>query len=354
MIDNVSDVPPALADAGDTLMFREAAESAAAVERMLAANADAFAALGERLRAAPPAVVVTCARGSSDHAATYGKYLIETLIGVPVASAAPSTASVYASPTHADATLCIAISQSGRSPDLLAVVDAQQRAGAHVVALVNDEESPLAATADTLIRLRAGPERSVAATKSYIAALAALAALTAAWAQDDELQAAIADLPVQLRRAWALDWSSVTASLSTADNLFVIGRGLGLGIAQEAALKLKETCALHAEAFSAAEVRHGPMQIVDQGFPLLALATSDRAGDSVREAASEFAGRGARVSLADAALDGAGDPPALAAAAAIEPILMIQSFYRMANTLALTRGLNPDAPSHLSKVTRTL
>lgn len=354
MIDKLSDVPPAMADAGDTLMFREAAESAVAVERMLADNAAAFAALGERLRAAPPAVVVTCARGSSDHAATYGKYLIETLIGVPVASAAPSIASVYASPTHAGTTLCIAISQSGRSPDLLAVVDAQQRAGAHVVALVNDEESPLAATAHTLIRLRAGPEQSVAATKSYITALAALAALTAAWAQDADVQAAVADLPAQLRRAWALDWSSVTTSLSTADNLFVIGRGLGLGIAQEAALKLKETCALHAEAFSAAEVRHGPMQIVDEGFPLLALATSDRAGDSVREAAAEFAGRGAHVSLADAALDGAGDPPAFAAAAAIEPILMIQSFYRMANTLALTRGLNPDAPSHLSKVTRTL
>jgi glucosamine--fructose-6-phosphate aminotransferase (isomerizing) len=335
-------------------MFREAGEAADAVERLLATNGPALAALGERLRANPPAVIVTCARGSSDHAATYGKYLLETLTGVPVASAAPSIASVYRASASARATLCIAISQSGRSPDLLAAVAAQQQAGAHVVALVNDEASPLAAAADTLVRLMAGPERSVAATKSYIAALAGLAALAATWTQDSALQSAVAALPARLRQAWTLDWSSVNASLRTADSLFVIGRGLGLGIAQEAALKLKETCGLHAEAFSAAEVRHGPMQIIKDGFPLLALATSDRAGDSVREAAAEFATRGARVSLADAALDGAGDPPALAAPAAIEPILMIQSFYRMVNALALARGFDPDAPSHLSKVTHTL
>ena len=141
--------------------------------------------------------------------------------------------------------------------------------------------------------------------------------------------------------------------LAEARNLFVIGRGLGLGIAQEAALKLKETCALHAEAFSAAEVRHGPMAIVDVGFPVIALAGSDAAGDDVRDAAATFAGRGAHVSLADASRDGAGDPPALRAHPAIEPILMIQSFYRMANMLSVTRGLDPDAPRHLSKVTRT-
>lgn len=339
-----------------TLMFQEAAEAGAAVARMLTANRAAITTLAQRLRATPPAVVVTCARGSSDHAATYGKYLIETSCGIPVASAAPSVASVYAAPPRAagpHATLCIAISQSGRSPDLLATVAAQQAAGAHLVALVNDTGSPLAEAADTLIALEAGPEKSVAATKSYIAALAALAALTAAWAEDAALRTAVDELPEQLARAWALDWSSMGTMLAEARNLFVIGRGLGLGIAQEAALKLKETCALHAEAFSAAEVRHGPMAIVDVGFPVIALAGSDAAGDDVRDAAATFAGRGAHVSLADASRDGAGDPPALRAHPAIEPILMIQSFYRMANMLSVTRGLDPDAPRHLSKVTRT-
>jgi fructoselysine-6-P-deglycase FrlB-like protein len=348
--------PPPIAEHA-TLMFRETAESSDAVVRMLAANAATFAALGARLREAPPAVVVTCARGSSDHAAVYGKYLIWTKTGIPVAAAAPSVVSLYDAPIGTRNTLCIAISQSGRSPDLLATVAAQKAAGAHVIALVNDETSPLAATADTLIPLNAGPEKSVAATKSYICSLAALAALTAEWADDDALRTAVAALPADLARAWTLDWSAAVEPLRTATNLFVIARGFGFGIANEAALKMKETCALHAESFSSAEVRHGPMQLVDDGFPLLALATSDSVGDGVRSAAQEFAARGARVLLADAGLDGSEDDtvlPALAAHPAIEPILMIQSFYRMVNALSLARGLNPDAPSHLSKVTRTL
>jgi glucosamine--fructose-6-phosphate aminotransferase (isomerizing) len=337
-----------------TLMHREAGEAGEAVRRLLAANADTLRDLGRTLRARPPAVVVTCARGSSDHAATYGKYLLETLVGVPVASAAPSVASVYAAPVAPGTALCIAISQSGRSPDLLATVTAQQKAGAHVVALVNDETSPLAEMADTLIGLKAGPERSVAATKSYVAALAGLAAIAAEWADDAGLRGALATLADRLDAAFALDWSAAIAALSDATNLFVIGRGYGFGIAQEAALKLKETCGLHAEAFSAAEVRHGPMAIVGEGFPLIAFATSDIAGDGVREAATEFAARGARVCLADAAKDGADSLPALRGHPAIEPVLMIESFYRMANRLAIVRGFNPDTPQHLSKVTRTL
>ncbi|MGK6321658.1 SIS domain-containing protein [Sphingomonas sp. DT-51] len=341
-------------DAAATLMHAEAAEASAAVARMLEANRATLLALGERLRTAPPAVVVTCARGSSDHAATYGKYLVETLVGVPVASAAPSVASVYAADVAPSRALCIAISQSGRSPDLLASVAAQKAAGAHIVALVNDTTSPLADTADTLVPLMAGPERSVAATKSYIAALAALALLTAAWSEDAALTEALDRLPERLAAAWALDWSGVVALLQDASNLFVIGRGFGFGIAQEAALKLKETCALHAEAFSSAEVRHGPMAIVNAGFPLIAFATSDQAGDGVREAAAEFTARDARVALADAAADGATSPAALRDHPALEPVLMIQSFYRMANALSVSRGLDPDSPRHLSKVTKTL
>lgn len=344
MHDTISPTP-----AGDTLMFQEAADAGHAVARMLAANAATFAILGARLRRAPPAVVVTCARGSSDHAATYGKYLIETYLGVPVASAAPSVASVYHAPAAAGHALCIAISQSGRSPDLLSTVAAQQAAGGHVVALVNDLKSPLARMAETVVPLSAGVERSVAATKSYITALAALAALVAAWKQDDTLEVAVARLPEALGRAWALGWPEAEATLRSATNLFVIGRGLGLGVAQEAALKLKETCGLHAEAVSAAEVRHGPMAIVGAGFPILAFATSDAAGDDVRAVSAEFAARGAIVALADA-----GAMPALRDHSAIEPILMIQRFYRMIDALARARGYDPDAPRHLSKVTRTL
>jgi glutamine---fructose-6-phosphate transaminase (isomerizing) len=346
----------AAADPARTLMHAEAGEAGAAVARFLAVNRAGLERIGARLRAHPPEVVVTCARGSSDHAATYGKYLIETLAGVVTSSAALSVSSVYpAASAPADARpgrLCIAISQSGRSPDLLAAVEAQRANGAFVVALVNAEDSPLAGIADEILALSAGPERSVAATKSYIASLAGLAALVAAWTQDQALAAVVERLPAQLPRAFALDWSAALPSLLHASSLFVIGRGYGFGVAQEAALKLKETCGLHAECFSAAEVKHGPMAIVGEGFPILALAGSDAAGDDVRETAALFASRGALVSLADTQ-GGKGSLAALAEHPVIEPILMVQSFYAFAAQLSVARGFDPDRPPFLAKVTRT-
>ncbi len=322
------------------------------VARMLRDNRAAVAGLAARLRAAPPAVVVTCARGSSDHAATYGKYLIETLIGVPVASAAPSVASLYDSPVQAAGALCIAISQSGRSPDLLATVAAYRDAGAHVVALVNDATSPLAEAADTLLPLYAGPELAVAATKSCIAALVGLAAIAAAWSGDAALTAALDRLPDDLETALSVDWSPGVAPLASATQMFVLGRGYGFGVAQEAALKLKETSAIQAEAFSAAEVRHGPMRIVEPGFPVLAFATSDAAGADVVAVADSFAARGAATLVAHAG--GTGPLPAAAGHPALEPIAMLASFYRLAEALSLARGLDPDSPPHLAKVTQTV
>ncbi len=337
-----------------TLMFAEAGFAGAAVAQFLNRNTEAIVALGARLRAYPPNVIVTCARGSSDHAATYGKYLFETALGIPVSSAAPSVSSVFAAPSIARNALCVALSQSGRSPDLLAAVETYKRAGAYIVVLVNDEGSALAKLADTLLPLDAGPELSVAATKSYIVMLAALAAIAAAWAQDDDLAREVRSLPATLPKAFAIDWTDAVDAFAGARNLFVIGRGYGLGVTQEAALKLKETCALHAEAFSAAEVRHGPMAIVDAGFPILGFATSDAAGDSVRAMASDFEARGAVVRIADARPGASAHLPAISAHPAVEPILMIQSFYRLANALSIRRGLDPDAPPHLAKVTRTI
>jgi glutamine---fructose-6-phosphate transaminase (isomerizing) len=339
-----------------TLMHSEAGEAGVTVRRFLHRNRATLAQLGAQLRARAPGLVTTCARGSSDHAATYAKYLVETELGLPTVSAAFSTVSLYDAPIGAPAGLCLAISQSGRSPDLLATVARQRDAGAIVVALVNDEESPLAALADTVLPLCAGEEKSVAATKSYIASLAGIAALVAAWRDDAELMQAVEALPAQLDAAFALDWSDVAEGLAGATNLFLIGRGHGLAIAQEAALKLKETSALHGEAFSAAEVRHGPMAVVRAGFPVLGFAGSDAAGDDVRGICAEFAGRGAHVWLADArgtVPAGVTPLPALAARPELEPLLMIASFYRMANTLSLARGHDPDRPPYLAKVTRT-
>jgi glutamine---fructose-6-phosphate transaminase (isomerizing) len=345
------EIHAAASGAEATLMYAEAAEAGDAVARFLDFNALAIARIADRLRRHPPNSVTTCARGSSDAAATYAKYLVETLIGVPTSSAAPSVASLFAAPMRSADSLCLAISQSGRSPDLLRAVEAHKRSGAYVVALVNAAESPLAALADDLLPLHAGPERSVAATKSYIASLAGIAALVAAWAGDADLQQGLRALPERLGEAFACEWPAVRDMLQRTTSLFVLGRGYGLAVAQEAALKLKETCGLHAEAFSAAEVRHGPMALVGPAFPVLAFATSDAAGDDVRAVVRDFRARGAHVQIVDATGTGAALP---AAHPALEPIIQIQGFYRMVNALSLARGFNPDTPPHLNKVTSTL
>jgi len=337
-----------------TRMWSEARQAADVVRAQLDGNAHIVAEIAQRLIARPPRAVVTCARGSSDHAATFAKYLIETRLGILTASAAPSTSSVYATPTQLEDALYIAISQSGKSPDLLASVEAAKAAGAFTLALVNDEASPLAAMADAVLPLHAGPELSVAATKSYIAALAAITHLIAAWSEDVALSAALDGLPDDLRRAWALDWSPAIERLRDVTSLFVLGRGVGFGVAQEAALKFKETCGLHAEAFSAAEVLHGPMALVKPGFPTLIFAQNDETRSSVEAMAQSLAARGADVLLAAPGGERPGDLPAIASHPALEPILMIQSFYRLANALSVARGYDPDKPPHLNKVTETV
>ena len=335
-------------------MFAEAGEAAAAVARLRASQGARLHALGERLRSLAPHIVVTCARGSSDHAATFAKYLIETRTGIPTASAAPSTSSIYRVRPALAGTLCLAISQSGKSPDLLSSVEVAKQGGAFVVALVNDVASPLAALADKVIDLNAGPEISVAATKSYITALAAILSLVGEWAQDSELLQAAAAAPDLLEQAWALDWSPLVDGFRSASSLYVVGRGLGLGIAQEAALKLKETCGLHAEAFSAAEVRHGPMALVKAGFPMLVLRQHDGTGASVDELVGDLLEQGANLFVAGKAPQGAARLPIVDAPAILQPMLQIQSFYRAANALSFARRLDPDRPPHLAKVTETI
>jgi len=337
-----------------TLMFREAESAGQAVGRQLDADKAVRARIAARLRADPPRAVVTCARGSSDHAATYGKYLIETRLGVVTSSAALSTSSIYGQAAQLKDVLYLAISQSGRSPDLLSAVAAAKAAGAFTVALVNDTASPLAAAADEVLPLHAGPEISVAATKSYIAALAQIAQLVAAWSDDADLTAALAGLPALLEAAWALEWPQAMPILQGATNLFVLGRGLSLGIAQEAALKFKETCGLHAEAFSVAEVMHGPMALIKPGFPVLAFAQTDATYPSVTQVLDGFAARGAALMRVQSDPSAAGRLAAVAGHPALEPISMIQTFYRFANALSLARGYNPDTPPHLRKVTETL
>jgi glucosamine--fructose-6-phosphate aminotransferase (isomerizing) len=338
-----------------TKMFNEAAEASDVARRQLTENAVTLRGLGEQLRALNPKAVVTCARGSSDHACTYAKYLIETKAGLLVSSAAPSVSSVYSAKQMLEGTLFLAVSQSGKSPDLVATAQAAKDAGAFVVALVNVEQSPLAELADVLIPLKAGPENSVAATKTYIATLAAMLSVVAYWQQDKELLDALNALPDNLAAAWDCDWSAACDTLLDAQNFFVVGRGLGFGIAQEAALKFKETCGLHAEGFSAAEVKHGPMAIVNEGFPVLVMSQQDETRESFEGLVTDFDARGAKVMVAGDGLEGGTALPVVAGAhPAVEPLLFIQSFYKMANELSIARGYNPDTPPHLNKVTETV
>jgi glucosamine--fructose-6-phosphate aminotransferase (isomerizing) len=219
---------------------------------------------------------------------------------------------------------------------------------------VNAEDSPLARATRHAIPLRAGAESSVAATKSYIASLSAILQLVGCWTRDAALLDELEGAPDLLEQAWRLEWDSAIEPLRTASSLFVVGRGLGLGIAQEAALKLKEACGLHAEAFSSAELRHGPVALVGHGFPVLAFAQGDETRPDVESLAGELAGVGARVMLAGSQVPGALSLPTIRAHPAIEPLLLIQSFYRFVNALAGSRGRDPDHPPHLRKVTETV
>jgi len=335
-------------------MFVEAAAAAGTVRAQLEQDGPALARLGERIRALAPRAVVTCARGSSDHAATFAKYLIETHVGVLTASAAPSVASVYGVAQDLRQCLFIAISQSGRSPDLLASVAHAKASGATVLALCNSPDSPLLAAADHSIALRAGPERSVAATKSYLATLAALLHFVAAWTRDGALARDLALLPDLLDAAWQMDWRAALTELAGAEHLYVVGRGLGLAAAQETALKCKEACGLHAEAFSSAELRHGPFALLGPRFPALLFAQDDATRAGVEAMAAELAARHVPVLIAGAAAPGAVALPTPACRAELAPLLLVQSAYRLIATLAVRRGLDPDRPPHLRKVTETV
>lgn len=339
----------------EALLTREAAEAATVARRQRSENGAAIADLVERLRIKRPAFVATCARGSSDHAATYGKYLIERTLGLPVASLGPSLASVYGGELDLSRAVFIAASQSGRSPDALLLTEAARRAGALVVGFVNDEGSPLAAMVDVLVPLRAGAEKSVAATKSFLATCLAFLQLTAEWAQDEALSAALAQAPEAFDAAGRCDWTPALLSWREASSLYVIGRGLSFGIAQEIALKFKETCRIHAEAFSAAEVLHGPLALVGPDFPALALDPGDEGSESVSAAAAGFTRLGADLRYAGGVpgmWESLSLPPDLPAA--LLPLAQVRAFYGALAALAQSRGLDPDRPPHLSKVTRTV
>ncbi|MBB5390001.1 glucosamine--fructose-6-phosphate aminotransferase (isomerizing) [Herbaspirillum sp. SJZ102] len=335
-------------------MLKEARSAADHVAVQVTRERERYAELGQRLRAAPPSGIVTVARGSSDHAAGYCAYLIMARLGHIVASLPMSLVTLNRAPLMTQNALAIAISQSGQSPDVVEPIRYFRAGGATTLALVNDAASPLAAAAEWSIPLHAGVETSVAATKSFIASLVAGALLAGHWQDDAAFLHGIDSLPDALRRAADSDWSAAVETLAASDRIMVVGRGIGFPLALEAALKCKETCAIQAEAFSGAEIKHGPMALIDEGYPLLMFATRGPTQAGMVQLADEMRHRGARVLLAapddipqrDLTLPVAATPD-------LDPIVAIQAFYVMAAQLSAARGMDADKPRHLNKVTKT-
>lgn len=337
-----------------SLMLKEAVSAADCVAFQLSNDVERYAELGRKLRSTNFHSAVTVARGSSDHASAYLAYLIMSRIGRLVTSLPMSLITLYKSPLVTRDTLAVAISQSGQSPDVVEPIRYFRDGGATTVALVNDTTSPLAESAEWTMGLHAGKEQSVAATKSFITSLVAGARLVAEWQNDHELKDGIAALPEALAEAAKADWSAALDVLTPARNIMVVGRGISFPVALESALKFKETSALQAEAFSGAEIKHGPMALIDEGYPLLIFATRGPTQAGLVQLATEMRGRGARVLLA-APSDIAERDLTLPVAATpdLDPIAAIQAFYVMAANLSKARGMDPDKPRHLSKVTKT-
>lgn len=306
-----------------------------------------------------PELMITVARGSSDHAAAYLCHAMMSEIGVPSLSIPPSLVSLHRAPLRLKKCWVAALSQSGKSPDLIASARYLKQRGATVTALVNTAHSELAEVSDTQVLLPAGLEHSVAATKSYVAMLMASAQIVAhlghALGGSDTLASALQQLPEQMRAVAHQDWSEAVEVLAKADKMLVIGRGCALPIAQEAALKLKETSGIQAEAFSSAEVRHGPMEIIVPGYPVLVFAPSGPEQTGTLAFAHDMRERGAQVLVVAPpdALSSASLPSVPTGHPLLEPFTMIQGFYQIAAQLAVARGRNPDQPQFLKKVTET-
>jgi glucosamine--fructose-6-phosphate aminotransferase (isomerizing) len=327
--------------------FRQAPD---VVRRQAQALAGPVAELALRLKRRPPDVVVTCARGSSAHAATYGKHLFERHLGIVCAPAAPNIASVYHKEMRLKDQLFLSISQSGRSDDLVESARLAKSAGAITAAIVNDTDSPLASTSDIVLPIGAGPEHAVAATKTFVASLAALLRLTAAWTDDPAFARALDDLPQRLSHASDLDWTAALPALTDATSLITLGRGPTLAIAREAALKFKETCELPTEPFSGAEFMHGPVSLVEADYPVLMFTPTDAAAKGLSEMAADLRSKGASIFVTGEA---AGLPALAPEHPDADAICLIQSLYGLLVPLAGRRGTNIDQPRHLRKVTRT-
>jgi len=339
----------------------EIREQPEALGRLLRDGRARVEEIAARIRERAPRYVVIAARGSSDNAARYAQYLFGAHNRLPVCLATPSLFTAYAAgPSLADA-LVIGVSQSGRSPDIVAVLEAGRRDGSLTVAITNEPGSPLAAVSEAVLPLLAGPERAVAATKTYTASLGALAMLSAALEGDASRWAELDRVPALARAAIEMNAAlgEKVARYRYADHFVVVGRGFNYSTAFEVALKMKETSYLVAEPYSPADLLHGPVAMIDRGFPALVVAASGRVLADLASLMGTLDERHAEVvAISD-------EPSVLARARValplppgvpewLSPLVAIVPGQLFAVALARTRGLDPDSPRGLTKVTETL
>jgi glutamine---fructose-6-phosphate transaminase (isomerizing) len=341
-------------------MLLEIRETPSVVSNLLNVNQSSYQNLARAIREHNPDFAVTIARGTSDHAANFLKYALETQLGLVTASSSPSVITAYNTKLRLKKSVVIAISQSGQSPDVVNSLRAAREAGALTVALVNQENSPLEAAAEFVLPMLAGEELAVAATKSFVASLVAPLQVVANLNQDPALLSALQNLPANLKTTLELEENVANRSerYRYAEAMVSLARGVHYPIAQETALKLKETCVLQTEAFSSAEFAHGPIILVEPGFPVIAFQARDTTAKGTLERYQDLASRGAELILIG------DDTPEIPAATRLstpatghrltDPIVAIVIAYLFAGHLSLVKGFNPDSPRSLKKVTRTL
>lgn len=343
-----------------THLEAELREQPAALARLLAEAEPAVDELVTDLSGRAVDQVLIAARGSSDNAARYAQYVLGVRNRLLVALAAPSLSSCYGVGPRLRSTLAVGVSQSGRSPDVVGVVADARAQGCPTVALTNDPSSPLADAADHVVDLRAGVERSVAATKTYLCSLGAFALLSVRLAGDAEALAALRGMPSLVERALdeAAPGVDRLGALLDAERWTVIGRGFNFSTAYEVALKVKELTGAVAEPYSAADFLHGPVAAVAAGQPVLLVAPRDAAFPSVAELAGPLRDRGARVVAVtdDDDLAGAADVVLRLPSGTpgwLTPLLAVVPGQVLALRMALARGVDVDSPHGLAKVTET-
>lgn len=331
-------------------MAREIAESANVVAKLVR-TASVTRETARRIGVGQAPLCVLCGRGSSGHAGVFLRYLIETRLRIPVSASAPSVVTAFRTPLKLDGALFIVISQSGRSPDLVAATSAARAGGARTIAIVNETSSPVADAAEFVIPIEAGPEHSVAATKTVIGSMAAGAGLVAELAEDRLMRDALARLPERLQHALSLDWSGMADDIAKASAVFVAARGLGLGSAREIALKISEILRLPSIGLSAAELQHGPRAALSSRTPVLMMRLQDETAGTVDALAKELCEQKIALHLCGGP---SGSLPWLAADDALtDPITMLVPAYRMIEQAARGCGFDPDRPPRLSKITET-